>query len=844
MSIACCAIDLFSAIKKLTEHSVIRAKTGKISDDAAIFLAEGRHQDAGSFLGAMENEMGARNRQIGKDSVEVTTTSLELVGSIGEASGIGAVPGMAIKITGKTISYGSKVIFTGIEWGIAKQARGLIKEAQAGNPVARVQLFENSALYSKMYIALLDQDGDVLAKKFIIDRGIEEGDLTGAMGLKILREAMLESAEQKDETEFSAAEELVGGLAKVPKVVKEKSAAIAKAYRNRGKKDAGGYNEGKPLPEPVLDAAGWETAKADAIKNYMFNEPTGIGDGLKAVEKAKQKAEKLEKGGKPDKDAYLEYYDALSSVHGVAFSYSPCILSSGENGPSGFHKPMTKYLNGLCRLIEKEMESVDKDKLQLTAGRAKLAMPAVELTSATWGKVMAAANEAHLPEKDCGVKAAMVALEKLEKDPKLKGPKVQEKRKALLDAVKCCNDLLTGLKNYWVECGECQPMRDYISQLITQTVNKGKDFDQQVHDSPAAKAFTWGNKDFESKEWKAMWKDACGKGVVSQADGDGDVGDALDEWEKADAAYNKEVSTPGKPMELVKKRRAAKLTLSKVLQATMSLLSTSNLNKFVQEYGRKLKDEVSTKMTALKDAQKAIQLTMPTADFSEKWDEAFGEAVKKGVVAKDKSAEELSQALKTANKEEKAFTKITGFNKEKRAAATKLNVALAEDQQKLSMVRGMFEDAHAALDTYMDGLAGQLKDKLEDLEKAMDDSGVTIKPPLGGFVWENKKWQEEKKKLVAAGVLEDKATGFGKMLETSGEAFDKWDKAKTTNKKNQPDPKLEKAKIALKDKAHDATVKVRAAARAFKAATKNADFQRFCEEYVTESDRRVGLLKV
>jgi hypothetical protein len=305
------------------------------------------------------------------------------------------------------------------------------------------------------------------------------------------------------------------------------------------------------------------------------------------------------------------------------------------------------------------------------------------------------------------------------------------------------------------------------------------------------------------------------------------------------------VSTSGKPMELVKKRRAVKLELSMVLQATMAVLSTSNLHKFVQAYARKLKDEVSPKMTALKAAQKAIQLTMPAVDFtSETWDKAFGEAVKKGIVATDKSVEELSKALKTANKEEKSFTALTAFNKEKRVAATKLNVALASVQQQLGMVRGLFEDAHAALDAYMEGLAGQLETKLKspDLEKATDGSGATITPALGGFVWENKKWQEEKKKLVAAGVVEDKATGFGKMLDTSGEAFDKWDKAKTTNKKGQPDPKLEKARAALAVKAREATVKVRAAARTFKGATRNADFQRFCEEYVTEANRRVGLL--
>ena len=105
-------------------------------------------------------------------------------------------------------------MFAGIDWGIAEQAKKFIQEAQAGNPIARMELMENSGLYAKMYIAILAKEKHKLALVFVEQRGFdEEAVMRPSVSLKILREAMLEPTPiRKDETQV--ADNLAVALAK------------------------------------------------------------------------------------------------------------------------------------------------------------------------------------------------------------------------------------------------------------------------------------------------------------------------------------------------------------------------------------------------------------------------------------------------------------------------------------------------------------------------------------------------------------------------------------------------------------------------------------------------------
>src|SRR5207253_2738147 len=97
--------------------------------------------------------------------MQITQTVLEegvdAVAGMGSAIAVtagghyGAVAAVALTVVGKTVKYGSKIVFTNINWGRARTAMAVLAEARAGNPQARVQIFEDSNLYAKMYICCL-----------------------------------------------------------------------------------------------------------------------------------------------------------------------------------------------------------------------------------------------------------------------------------------------------------------------------------------------------------------------------------------------------------------------------------------------------------------------------------------------------------------------------------------------------------------------------------------------------------------------------------------------------------------------------------------------------------------
>src|SRR5207249_3576129 len=115
-------------------------QTRMMTKKAEMEWALGESEDGGAFVNALKNELGGRHRQIAKDSLDVTTKSLALTGAIGEVTGIGTLAGFGVRIVGKTIEVGGRIVFTGIEWGLADRAKNLMREAQAGNPIARMQI--------------------------------------------------------------------------------------------------------------------------------------------------------------------------------------------------------------------------------------------------------------------------------------------------------------------------------------------------------------------------------------------------------------------------------------------------------------------------------------------------------------------------------------------------------------------------------------------------------------------------------------------------------------------------------------------------------------------------------
>src|SRR5262249_4382880 len=151
--IAIAGVDLAMVAKKLAEQGMRRAQTSNMKEEAYQHLAEMKLEDGGAFVNSLKNEIAARDEQMTRTVLEEgVDAGAGMASSIAITAGghYGAVAAVVITAVGKTIKYGSKIVFTNINWARAREAMAVIAEARAGNPQARVQVFQDSNLYAKM----------------------------------------------------------------------------------------------------------------------------------------------------------------------------------------------------------------------------------------------------------------------------------------------------------------------------------------------------------------------------------------------------------------------------------------------------------------------------------------------------------------------------------------------------------------------------------------------------------------------------------------------------------------------------------------------------------------------
>jgi hypothetical protein len=832
ISIATGGIDLFSAVKKCIEHGVIRNQTDEMKRLAAQQFAEGAEQDGGAFLGALANELDARKRQAGKDAVDVATNTLDLVGSVGDASGVGAAAAAAIKITSKGIKYGSKLVFTAIDWSLAANAKKLIREAQAGNPVARLQLFEDSALYAKMYIALLVQEGNALAKQFIVDRGIEEGDLSSGVGLQILRKALMKGGDQKDETSFDAAVEMadVVGMGKVIEAgrwVGEKIGKIRDEYRNKVPRD-GKYDKSQSLPVTGLTAVAWGTAKQMAMVNHLHNEPTGITPALKKVEAASKQIDASAGKGEAERAAKLAYHDALTELHRAVTSYSPFTIPQGAAEEVLPHAGMTRHLAGLAELVRIQVKTVEDDQVVgITAGRANFRpnMP-TQISPAAWAKVhMDGVKEAHLPPTDNGLGAKLTAwdtawramLERPEGDK-------QKERATRLRASAACADVLKAAQGFWVECAAVEGMRNYLTGLINLARAAMQTLDGQLF---KATGWQWANKGdsdeqkFTSAVWNATWAAASAAGAVLASAKDGGIGAALAEAEKKQTAYTAAATQPQK----LAARKEYKAALATVVTAVAACAGAQkDLAADLTDYCATLRAVAAQKMAALTEEQKAIAFQCPDANLTEEqWLKAYRSAIGAGAVAPGQAGAALALGLKHYQAAKPRLP--VDLTAESRKGINQARARLVEAQKAQAAAQAECADA-PPLVKYLTSVAGQLTAEAAALDAVLKQPGPDVQ--LAAFDWTSATWGQVEKVAVAKGLL-DAGGGFGKLLDDARAKFDKAD--------------ADAATPAQRGEAIAALEKVKQAAVAGEKATGNAGLQGYWKQCQTETDARLAKLR-
>jgi hypothetical protein len=863
IAIATAGVDLALALKNLAIHIKRTAQTSSMKKKAEMEWALGEAEDGGAFVNTLKNELGGRKVQMAKDTLDVTTKSLALSGSIGEMTGIGTPAGTAIKIVGKAIEIGGKVVFTNIEWGLASRAKSLMKEAQAGNPIARMQIFEDCNLYAKMYIAILVKDGNALARKFIEDRGIEEGDLDQAMSLKILREAMLKDVDQKDETEVADSlleanvEGFVGGS--VMKVGKAMVAKIAQV-KEIGKDRKVAYDESWKFTGTVLVTKDqWDAVKKDALKAGLFEENTGVGGLLKAVETAKAAVTKAKPNELQAKRIAL--MDALNAADAGVRSWAPMTNPQGQEKKVTEHKGMVLYCVAMHQEIAKQTDDVDqgpvtdpttkpptRDETQ-GAGVTKAcgdwtAVKPANLEPADWkANFDDAVKKCHLENKDNGIEAALKAVKKAVADPNF-ADNAQDKpkqRTARLEAQAKYNALMSALQGYWTGCGPVEEMRKHLNLMIQAAAAQLSDLDKKLFGS----GVTWKNPaaskspddKFTAAAWDEAYKSAETAGVVVKGKGSPDgVSKALKTAGEKKTALDKTTDAKAK----VTARNDFKKALTLVfVSATKYSGGQGTLVKELADYVTFLINDARRRMVDCEGEQNKVDYSLSkatpkleAADFRKVYDTA----VKEGAIEPhDGTAKKVESAITKYLGDKDKLASLTDWKK-KREMATQIKGELAAVQKSLGDLHNQYSD-HEKFGTYVQAMAAlaNAPDRLTSLNKILDGEEPGQDFPATAWKWSDTDWQNAKKVAVAKGVLGDAKTNFGAALTKGKKEFDE---AKEEGNKQDSDKYQEKKKKAV-----TAIGTVKSLAQAMMNSTKNGNLRKYFDDAAKDADRMIGQLK-
>lgn len=145
---------------------------------------------------ALGNDVSGRDLQLANKIIGTIGTGVTFAGSVTSATG-----GAGLGVTGKCIGMGNTLAFSCIDSKTASKAMKTLQQARAGSTKAQKKIFKDSAVYAKMYMAMKAKDGDKFAIQLIENRGLTQEDLDRPeMSLRIIRQALMDDAGQKDES--------------------------------------------------------------------------------------------------------------------------------------------------------------------------------------------------------------------------------------------------------------------------------------------------------------------------------------------------------------------------------------------------------------------------------------------------------------------------------------------------------------------------------------------------------------------------------------------------------------------------------------------------------------------
>jgi hypothetical protein len=829
LGIAVAAIEFAKSTKELGESIDSLNKASVLKRDALASFARDDGDEAA--VNVFANDKSGAKVRVAKSGVETGANAIELSGAIATTAGgaHGAAAGAALSITAGVIKVGSKVVFAGIDWSAANKAMKKIREAQAGNYQAQVEVFEDSNFYAKMYLAILVKDGNPMAQKYLVNQGLQEGDLEGPTGLAILRDVLLTTAKQSNDLEVD--DTLIGKMmglgGKVVDGMRELTPAdVAKGaatfviaggilapvtltladYARKAATPAYDPEARYTVPEFVAhEVAGWPDtwaqAKALHIEHGLLDSATGLGAALtKAANASKAVAPDARFPAGQDemvaavRKALIEAIEATKAAMELAESVQLQAYLPGSMLPTkGPHQQAYQTMQSLRKAANSTIDVYWKRYDDMPPERPEWATPAItRVEVAAWnGFWTDGRREVGLPAGDGGVAKAIATAvaARASFQTEKEGKKKRQLALAYIETLDDVND--AALEALGIEgVNRRATARKAIDDFMLLLNKTRRELDEHLADAAGggvlppwaspAKAFDTLEPSEYLAEWKKVWNYAVKEGFAVGSD-DAGLTDALATFQ----GHCDELETAaGNPKDVLKAVRAMEVGAGRV-------------KKHAIEFGRKqryatdpLKDyATSVRKTVVEKTEKAVQeaegdankikfADQPTKDprylSSIDWRRTCADAVAKGAVLESKTAtDKLSEALKTLKSTRVEYetghldAKRTGKKMRKLADAhlEALHVAAGA----VAMARGLKRyDQNTRMSGYLHGImsAVEAAEKNAQLVGYLDGTALLkATESFGPAKLDTSNWSANKKKALDNGVIPADKTGVKEAIE-------------------------------------------------------------------------------
>ncbi len=796
LALGVAGLKLGLALAELAKQGAMLGVARAAEDESVSRVARGELEDGFALTYALQNEQQARGIAMGKAGVKVSVATLDVAGAGAELGGahFGVAAKYTLKVTGKVITYGSQIVFTNIEWARADDAKQLIAEARAGNPVARIELFKQAAQYAKLYIAILAREDEKTARSFVESNGIDETTIANkANAIWILEAALRADSGQKAEDEIADKWQdantrgAYSKIAAMPGAVVSAAASVKNKVQDlrRGDERKQDYDrDWRYNGSADISASTWRSAKDEAYGAGLHDDHgTGISDAVAKAETRRAEAASLLGGAQAAADpavsrtTVLKAIASLNDLAAALCEWSP--MSNGdENDRQEVHAGMTEFMVRLRVTARQEADKLNQElvKLGLKDTNFQAAIGAEPLDDQVWATNWAAAVEkACLPARDGGVEKALARAMKhlAARDATDRNADPQGWRRACLALKDALDEVLVVAEGCRGIVAEIPSMTGALQRIISSAAQRLRELDAQLAGGwPKMPAKP---EKVSGAEWKSFYAAACAGGAAAQGTGD-DITSALARLETLEETIEKRESDPQKQLAAEMAFRDA---TGKLMLATAEFLrgqrdAAEPLKLYVLAIGEHARSEQVAKADRQTDRPFAPRPNLTV----EAWQETYDNAVEAGAILANKDirsgVSERFARYVAAQAELEKLRGGTDFRKI-RAGAIEVQTALTHLAAEISKAMA---DRGFSGNKLMSQYLGQRLDRIRKLMKdlALSNAADGAAAPAASFrpqspTWDIKGWDRIKKDAIAQGVIPDAPTGLTPQVTAAAEAF-------------------------------------------------------------------------